>query len=178
MEPAVTTTIQPHASVVLGTQPAPGPRQQRPPLVALSAKVRGRGPGAGFEQRRGRWGRPAATAANRLSTRLHPPLQGCTHALKLRESFKLDAVTSLELGLDFQLESVESGTYHQLLKTAPCAAIQRQLDPEDRSKGVLRADMHHLSFSRRFNLVDGKLPLDAKLGLTYEGEYEGERSKA
>lgn len=145
------------------------------------------------------------------------PLQGCTHALKLRDAFKLGPQLQLELGVDLAV-SASAGS-HTASKgssngsasgssghpadgsptngSAPAheaqpadggepaataaglhvagtwAALQWQLDPEDRGKGVLRANPHHLCFSRRFCLgrkgAWWAVPLDAKLGVTYAG---------
>lgn len=101
--------------------------------------------------------------------------QGCTHALKLRDCLKLDAQIQLEFGLDFCLAPGASHDARSLLRSAaPWLAVQRQLDPADQGLGVLRADLHHLSFTRRFHLLAPKgarwsLPVDLKVGKSYDG---------
>ncbi|PRW56071.1 DDT domain-containing [Chlorella sorokiniana] len=158
--------------------------------------------------------------------------KGCTHSLKLRESFKLGPQLQLELGADLVFpgggalgssgpsssrNSIAGGatntsstatdpanassnadisgsvtnskridspgvlparvplaTAEGLHFTWPWVALQWQADPEDRGKGVLRADAHHVSYSRSIQL--GRkgdwwaVRLDAKLGLTYSGQ--------
>lgn len=160
-------------------------------------------------------------------------MQGCTHALKLRDSIKLtdDGRTRLEvrqraqaaprlapdkrallasilwclslagrhphphmhphsptqLGLDFRLGTGAWGGRSLAARLqpggappawllgglAPWAALQHQLDPQDRGAGLLRADPGHLSFSRRLTPRNGgRLPeLTAKLGLSYDGGW-------
>ncbi len=166
--------------------------------------------------------------------------QGCTHALKLRDSFKLGPQLQLELGADLLLPSTGTATDRTatshgeaapntitagggaaasnsvssltaadsasglaasggsavaatgpppaaervppaaaaptagaLRFAGPWVALQWQVDLEDRSKGVVRADAHHVSYSRHFRLGRKAdwwaVPLDAKLGLTYSG---------
>lgn len=68
---------------------------------------------------------------------------------------------------------------HSVHLAGPWVAVQWQADPEDRGKGVLRADAHHVSYSRSFRLGRKAdwwaVPFDASLSLTYSGECLGRR---
>lgn len=68
---------------------------------------------------------------------------------------------------------------HSVHFAGPWVAVQWQADPEDRGKGVLRADAHHVSYSRSFRLGRKEdwwaVPLNASLSLTYSGGCLGRR---
>lgn len=103
--------------------------------------------------------------------------KGCTHALKLRHSFKVDSRTRMELGLDLDVVD-ERGLQKTLHSAAPWAAVLYQIDAGDASKGSLEMTPEWFTYNRKMTLGrEGawwEVPLDTKVGFTYNGKPHAE----
>ncbi|KAL4440714.1 hypothetical protein ABPG77_000423 [Micractinium sp. CCAP 211/92] len=99
--------------------------------------------------------------------------KGCSHALKLRHSFKVDPRMRVELGADLDIVD-NHGPASMLRSASPWAAFWFQLDADDASKGTLEMNPLWIAVNRDVTLGRKgswyEVPIAAKLGATYSGK--------